>query len=153
MNVLSKLFLVSTSVFPSIVLAVSMQLTTLDGQTKTLDEYKGKWVVVNYWATWCPPCIEEIPELNSFHEKNADRAVMLGLNQEDISREDLNSFIEEYFMEYPQFKVSPRERSPLGSVPGLPTTFVITPNGELVAKQSGPVSEKMLTDFIDNWGK
>ena len=60
-------------------------LPDVDGKQHNLSDYRGKWVVVNYWATWCPPCLTEIPELVDFHEDHKDKdAVVLGVNFEDI---------------------------------------------------------------------
>ena len=57
----------------------------LSGKMRSLEDYRGKWVIVNYWATWCPPCQEEIPDLVDFHDSHKDTdAVVLGVNFEDI---------------------------------------------------------------------
>ncbi|MBL1278186.1 MAG: TlpA family protein disulfide reductase [Ectothiorhodospiraceae bacterium] len=131
--------------------AESEDFTLLDmkGVEHKLSDYKGKWVVVNYWATWCPPCLAEIPELVEFHENHKDRdAVVLGVNFEDISLNGLKQFSEEYFMNYPVLRTKPGPSSELGPIPGLPTTFLVSPTGELVARQVGPVTAKLISDFI-----
>lgn len=115
-----------------------------------LSDYRGKWVVVNYWATWCPPCLTEIPELVEFHEDHKDKdAVVLGVNFEDIGLEGLKRFSEEYFMNYPVLRTKPSGSSALGIIPGLPTTYIVSPKGEIVARQVGPVTAKLIADFID----
>jgi len=115
-----------------------------------LSDYRGKWVVVNYWATWCPPCLTEIPELVEFHEDHKDKdAVVLGVNFEDIGLEGLKRFSEEYFMNYPVLRTKPSGSSALGVIPGLPTTYIVSPKGEIIARQVGPVTAKMIADFID----
>ncbi len=151
MKVLVSFFLL---LFFSQVLAepVDMLLMGLDGRQVRLSDYRGKWVIVNYWATWCPPCLEEMPELESFHAAHEeDRAVVLGLNTEVIDKQRIVEFLDENFISYPNFIVGPVAESPLGPIPGLPTTFVITPAGELVAKQVGGVTRKMIEKFIDKW--
>ncbi len=151
---MKRIFLVALLMFlPLSSHAVSWELQTLDGKKKQLEDYKGKWVVVNFWATWCPPCREEIPELSSFYDNNKDKAVVLGVNFENVSHKKLAKFIDDYFMEYPQFTAKPSRTTPIGSVPGLPTSYVITPEGEVVARQVGAINEKMLTEFINNWKK
>ena len=131
---------------------VDMTLTDIEGRQVKLSDYRGKWVVVNYWATWCPPCREEMPELESFHAAHEkDKAVVLGLNTEVIDKQRIIDFLDENFISYPNFIVGPVAESPLGRIPGLPTTFVITPQGELVARQVGGVTREMIENFIDKW--
>lgn len=132
--------------------AVDMPLVALDGSKHNLNEYQGKWLVVNYWATWCPPCIVEMPELQSFHDEHADKdAMVIGINAELISPGRLQTFLDDYFITYPIFLSKPGEQSELGLMPGLPTTFLVTPEGEVVARQVGPVTREMIEQFIQNW--
>lgn len=124
-------------------------LLDMKGVEHKLSDYRGKWVVVNYWATWCPPCLTEIPELVDFHEEHKDKdAVVLGVNFEDIGLKGLEQFSEEYFMNYPVLRSKPGPTSALGVIPGLPTTFLVSPEGEIVARQVGPVTAKLIMDFI-----
>lgn len=124
-------------------------LPDISGMEHKLSDYRGKWVVVNYWATWCPPCLSEIPELVDFHEEHKDKdAVVLGVNFEDIGASGLKQFSEEYFMNYPVLHSKPGPSSALGLIPGLPTTYLVSPKGEVVARQVGPVTAKLITDFI-----
>ncbi len=128
---------------------VDFSLKDIDGKTHRLSDYRGKWVLVNYWATWCPPCLEEIPELVHFHEEHKDNdAVVLGVNFEKIKVEKLRTFIEEYFVIYPVLLTEPSPTSPLGPITGLPTSFLISPGGELVATKIGPVTIKSIENLI-----
>lgn len=137
---------------PLSVLAVDMPLTDINGNKVNLKSYQGKWVVVNYWATWCPPCIVEMPELQSFHDEHVNKdAMVIGINTELIGKQQLRSFLEDYFITYPIVKSKPTQQSELGLIPGLPTTFLVTPEGEVVARQVGPVTRDMIEQFMQNW--
>ncbi len=140
-------FLISTRAF-----AIDMQLTDINGNKVNLKSYQGKWVVVNYWATWCPPCITEMPELQSFHDQHADKdALVIGINIEQIGKQQLLTFLDDYFITYPVFVSRPIQQSELGLIPGLPTTFLVNPEGEVVARQVGPVTSDMIEQFIQKW--
>lgn len=129
---------------------VSYSLPDLQGTEHSLADYKGKWVVVNYWATWCPPCQEEIPDLVEFHERHKDGdAVVLGINFEDIGEEQLVSFVDSFLISYPILRSEPLPKTPLGSIPGLPTTFIIAPDGTPVARQVGPITGEQLEAYIE----
>jgi len=132
--------------------AIDMPLSDVHGNRSNLSSYLGKWVVVNYWATWCPPCIVEMPELQSFHDAHAEHdALVIGINAELIGKRQLLTFLEDYFITYPVFTSGPTQQSELGLIPGLPTTFLVSPEGEVVARQVGPVTQDMIEQFIDNW--
>ena len=97
--------------------ALDMPLTAVDGSQTNLEQYEGKWVVVNYWATWCPPCIVEMPELQSFHDEHVNRdALVIGINYELISEQRLQGFLEDYFISYPNFVSRPGQQSDRKSV-------------------------------------
>jgi thiol-disulfide isomerase/thioredoxin len=121
----------------------------VNGKKHSLADYKGKWVIVNYWATWCPPCQEEIPDLVEFHDRHKDDdAVVIGINFEDIGEEQLSAFVDSFLISYPILRSEPLAETPLGTIPGLPTTFIIAPDGSPVARQVGPVTGKQLDDYI-----
>jgi len=128
---------------------VDYSLPDVNGKKHSLADYRGKWVIVNYWATWCPPCQEEIPDLVEFHDRHKDDdAVVIGINFEDIGEEQLSAFVDSFLISYPILRSEPLAETPLGSIPGLPTTFIIAPDGSPVARQVGPVTGKQLDDYI-----
>ena len=128
--------------------AVDYTLPDLDGQLQSLDQYRGKWVVVNYWATWCSTCLKEIPDLVSLHEDNKD-IVVVGINFENISRNRLKTFVEGRSLPYPVLRSKPVAETPLGAVPALPTTYIIDPDGNIVAGEVGVVTQKDLENYIE----
>ena len=133
---------------------VDFQLQGLDGKTYRLSDYRGKWVLVNYWATWCPPCREELPELEVFHSNHKDKdAVVLGVAMERIKKERLQKFVDDQFLSYPILMMEPAASTELGRVPGLPTSYLVDPSGELAARQVGPVTVKDLEIFINSEAK
>lgn len=145
------LFIACLCWFVSIAVAdpVDFELEGLDGETYKLSDYRGKWVLVNYWATWCPPCREELPELEVFHNNHKDKdAVVLGVAMERISKERLQKFVDDQFLSYPILMMNPAASTELGRVPGLPTSYLINPKGELAARQVGPVTLEDLEAFI-----
>jgi len=129
---------------------VDFTLNDIDGKPRSLSEFRGKWVIVNYWATWCPPCLDEIPDLVEFHEKHKDKdAVVLGIDFEEPDREHLLEFVDEHFMTYPVLSMDPVPVTPLGLVTGLPTTYIISPQGERVARQEGPITGEAIEAFLE----
>ena len=146
-----RLLVVFALLFAASVIAepVEYSLPDMSGKMHALADYKGKWVIVNYWATWCPPCQEEIPDLVSFHDSHKDTdAVVLGINLEDVGQEQLESFVDSFMISYPILRSEPLATTPLGPVPGLPTTYIVAPDGSPVARQVGPVTSKQLEDYI-----
>lgn len=128
------------------VAASALELTYKDLNAKdfSLSAYKGKWLVVNYWATWCPPCLEEIPELVFFHEKHKDKGVVvIGVNIEtDLDSAFLKDFAEENMITYPILRN--QKNAVLGQMKFYPTTFIISPQGVMSAKKVGPITRAYL---------
>ena len=128
-------------------------LPDLDGRAQSLSDYRGRWVLVNYWATWCPPCREELPELEVFHNGAEGRAVVLGVNMEAIEKPALRAFVEQQFLSYPILVASdrPGRDQLIGPVDGLPTSYLVAPDGEIVARQVGPVTAEAIRAFIERY--
>lgn len=132
-----------------------IKLTDLDGNESLLTDYKGKWVILNLWATWCPPCLVEIPDLVMFHEAHKDKdAIVIGVNYEDNDPAKVKAFAESQMINYPIVRFEGKTdgvSSPLGKLQGLPTTYMIAPDGTVVAARTGMVDQKMLEDFMQQY--
>ncbi len=128
---------------------VDFTLQRIKGEEVSLSEFRGKWLVLNYWATWCTPCRKEIPELSALHEARDD-IVVLGLAFEDTEMETFDTFLEEFQPAYPLLLVdvyAPPE--PFGAPKALPTTIILNPDGYAVKTFLGPVTREDLESFID----
>jgi len=128
--------------------AVEYELPDTNGQAQSLDQYKGKWLIVNYWATWCGTCMKELPELIDFHKNNDLDAVVVGINFEAIERKDLKEFVDSKTIPYAVLSTAPVKNTPLGPVPALPMTYIINPDGKVVAGEIGIVTRENLEAYI-----
>lgn len=124
-------------------------LQDVNNQTHRLADYQGKWVVVNFWATWCGPCIHEIPQLERFYRAQRDNNIMvIGINFEKLSSEQLRQAIAEFNISYLVLKAGDEPLTPFEPLQGLPSTFVVSPQGRLVKSWLGPVDEAMLQFYF-----
>ena len=147
LGMLSTIFLLMCLSFQA--RAVDYELPDVHGNMQSLDQYKGKWLIVNYWATWCGTCMKELPELAAFHENNKDNnAVVVGINFEFIKQIDLKGFVNDKAIPYAVLSTKPVEETPLGKVPALPTTYIINPQGKVVAGEVGIVTRENLEAYI-----
>jgi thiol-disulfide isomerase/thioredoxin len=130
-----------------------IEFVDMQGNKVMLSDFKGQWVVVNIWATWCPPCIKEMPDLTFFHEQNKEKgAIVLGVNFEDIPVEKINTFTDELMISFPIVRFADIDlnshRTPFGPLRGLPSTYMVAPSGEIVAGRAGLVNQEILEGFI-----
>ncbi|MGC1687856.1 MAG: TlpA disulfide reductase family protein [Candidatus Acidiferrales bacterium] len=109
----------------------------LDGNVISTAAYKGKVVLVNFWATWCPPCREEIPELIKLQDKYKDQMQVLAISEDEAPPEALKAFARQAHINYPVMKVTQEIETDFGGVPALPTLFVINKDGGIVQKHVG----------------
>jgi thiol-disulfide isomerase/thioredoxin len=127
---------------------VDFTLPQLGGGEVRLSDYRGQWVIVNYWATWCAPCRKEIPELSEMHAERDDVTV-LGLAYEELEDSEFFAFLEDYDVSYPILKVdvyAPPE--PFGAPVALPTTIILDWQGRAVKAFVGPVTREVIEQFI-----
>jgi len=139
----------SASAQPSDKSQPRLRVTTFDGKPYDLAAQCGQWVVVNFWATWCGPCLQEIPDLTAFVSKRKDVAV-IGLDFEEIEKPELEAFLKEHKPGYPIALVDTYHPPQDFDTPrGLPTSYLIGPDGAVVKKFLGPITIKELEQAID----
>ena len=122
----------------------SLKVTTLDGKPFDLAAQRGHWVIVNFWATWCVPCIKEMPDISHFVASHANvRAI--GLAYEDSDKADIQAFLARHPVSYPIAQVTLDEAPKDFDEPrGLPTTYLIAPDGHVARRFVGPVTGQSL---------
>jgi thiol-disulfide isomerase/thioredoxin len=118
-------------------MAPPMQVQDLLGKPVNKDNWAGKVVLVNFWATWCPPCREEIPELLELKKEYKDRLEIVGISEDDDPPESVLKFARQKGMTYPIVMATPELVEAYGGVPALPTSFLIDTQGRVVQKHSG----------------
>ncbi|UOG93244.1 MAG: TlpA family protein disulfide reductase [Candidatus Thiothrix sulfatifontis] len=126
----------------------NFSFTDVDGQAHQFSEYKGKWVIVNYWATFCGPCVAEIPALNSVAKRFKDEAVVLGMEAGETSNDELKQFMAQKKIAYPIIPTQDSTMFALGLVYGVPTTFIVNPKGEIVDTHMGAITSAMLQNYL-----
>lgn len=126
--------------------AAAMHLTDIKGRAHTLEAYRGKWVVLNVWATWCAPCIKEMPELEALSHARAD-VVVLGLaaDGEDVAR--IEQFARALRVSYPIIAGNPQLMKEF-KVRAYPTTLLFDDKGQLVLTRLGQVSQRDLAAHL-----
>ncbi|MFL5846681.1 MAG: TlpA family protein disulfide reductase [Solirubrobacteraceae bacterium] len=123
-------------------------LPELEGAgSKSLADYRGKVVFLNFWASWCDPCRQEVPLLTRFQQKLGDRGTVLGVTYKDDPT-DSRSFAAKYGINYPSLRDSQLRLAPEYGTRALPETFVIDARGRLVAVSRGTVSEEFLENAL-----
>ena len=126
----------------------TLHVTTLDGKTFDLAAQRGKWVIVNYWATWCVPCIKEMPDISRFVAAH-ENVVAIGLAYEDSEPADIKAFLAKHPVTYPIAQVTLDQPPKDFDEPrGLPTTYLISPDGKVAKHIVGPVTEASLEAII-----
>lgn len=153
-------FLFLCGVFPSLAGAepprgLETPLNTAEGQTLRLSDFRGKVLLINFWATWCPPCLREIPELKRFQEAYADKGVVVvGINFMDtIDQKQLMQFKIDNKINYPLVYGTPHKlgklANELGGVLGLPVSKLLNRRGQVVSSHIGGLTERDLRALVE----
>lgn len=123
--------------------APAFELKDLDGKTVKLSDFKGKVVLLNFWATWCPPCREEIPDLIALQNKYRDKGlVVLGVSLDQKGPAPVKSFVGRMKINYPVVIGDEKTAMNYGGIQAIPTTFYIDRNGKIAGMQEGGADGK-----------
>jgi thiol-disulfide isomerase/thioredoxin len=129
--------------------AQEFALTDAQGKTHRLSDYRGRWVIVNFWATWCPPCLEEMPDLDSLYAARKDNDLMvIGVALDFQNPTEVVEFADNMLVTYPIVLGDKKATSQFARIRGLPTTLVFDPKGRLVKTHVGAITRKQIESLI-----
>ncbi len=120
-------------------------LKDMSGAEHRLSQYAGKWVIINYWATWCPPCLEEIPEFVALYDERKNKDVMvIGVVFDYSSIKTVSDYVDDMLISYSIVLGNDNIVKQIGPADVLPTTYLFNPKGVLVKVKRGLVSRQYL---------
>lgn len=132
--------------------APDFTLSTIDGQSVSLTDYKGKKVILNFWASWCPPCKVEMPHMQQYYQKYAkqDNVVILAANLSytDGSKDKVQQFVDSFDITFPILMMNNKKVVQLYDIISLPTTFIIDTDGRIQHKIVGPLDQKTIKEYV-----
>ena len=121
-----------------------LTMETIDGELLDMSDLRGKVVLVNFWATWCGPCREEIPYLASLTERYPEHLVVIGVSEDAGGVDMVEAFADQYGVNYPIVMSTPEIKRAFPGVFALPTSFVVDPDGQMVQTHVGLISPVIL---------
>ena len=127
---------------------LDLAMKDMNGADVKLADYKGKVILLNFWATWCPPCLVEIPEFQKVYDEQKDQGfVVLGVSTDDTA-EQLRAFAADRKVTYPLLLITPQVEDAYGPLFGLPTSLIIARDGSVCKRHFGPMSKEQLEKEI-----
>lgn len=129
-------------------IAPDFALKSIDGKTVRLSDFRGKIVIVDFWATWCPPCRRGIPDLIAIQNEYAKDVVVIGISVDAESKPDVPGFAKKMGINYPILYFTPEVVKAYGGIEGIPTAFLINGSGVIVDSHVGLVPKSVYTDAI-----
>jgi thiol-disulfide isomerase/thioredoxin len=135
-----------------LLLSVSLQAKAFKfqdstGKIHTLADYKGKWVLINFWATWCPPCLEEIPDLIALYESRDD-VMVIGIAMDYADPKDVMEYVDAMSISYPTVLGDRSIAAQIEELSMLPSTYLFNPLGQPAARQIGLITREEIEAFM-----
>ncbi len=127
----------------------AFQFQDTTGKLHKLEDYKGRWVLVNFWATWCPPCLKEIPDLIALYENRKD-IMVIGVAMDSDEPKVVLDFVRTMAITYPTVLGNRKIASQLDDISLLPSTYFFDPDGKPAARQLGIISRESIEKFIES---
>ena len=132
--------------------APDFQTTTLDGSIVSLSDYRGKKIILNLWATWCGPCIEEMPHIQEYYEEEADKdnveVLAVNLTSMDNGIDRVESFVEDYGLTFPILMDESGQLGDQFQAIAIPTTYILNEDGLITKKLMGPMDREMISSMM-----
>jgi thiol-disulfide isomerase/thioredoxin len=119
----------------------TLAMRDLEGRPVSSADWRGKVVIVNFWATWCPPCRAEIPDLVALQSKYRDRLVIIGVSQDEGSVEVVKQFVAAHQMNYPVVMMTPEIDQAFPGIRALPTSFILDRESRVVQRHVGLLNQ------------
>lgn len=133
--------------------ASEFQLKTLDNEIISLSDLRGKKLFINFWATWCPPCKEEMPHMNDYYEKYAEKhnvdILAINITNQEFSKNDIEKFAKDYEIKFPILLDEKGTVSMDYEILMIPTSFIVDEEGRVVEKIVGPVTKDILLQKLE----
>ncbi|TFE01466.1 peroxiredoxin family protein [Jeotgalibacillus salarius] len=131
-----------------------VQAPTLDGEIVNLKDYRGQKVILNFWATWCPPCMAEMPHMQEYYENEAKdqnvEILAVNLTSKDNGIDKINSFVDDYGLTFPILLDETGIMGEEFQAFYIPTTYLIDEEGVIQRKLMGPMDREMMIDMMED---